>query len=295
MTTDLCAEDVVIQMSPQVEMTTEAGGEVRTGTGAGGAASASLELGRHLLVAARDGHTQLVLDLMAKGAPFTTDWLGTGPLHLAAGGDHAHTAGVLLRAGVSRDSRTKVERTPLHVAAHAGHAESAGVLLRHGALVDCRDLLRMTPLHWAADRGHAEVVGLLIQHGADPAAVSKFNKTPGQLAMRRGHAAIVAMLEDAVRQREAARSVRALVEERLAEEQPTTDPLTLYKENVVEKIPEIITTTTATEVPKHCHIKATKVKKAPEKPAKMEEKLQAFDLKSDCNNYLCEISIILKL
>ncbi|CAG9795426.1 unnamed protein product [Diatraea saccharalis] len=105
MTTDICSEDVIVQMAPQVAMTSEgagAGGGVARG-GSGGA----LELGRRLLLAARAGDTALVLDLMAKGAPFTADWLGTSPLHLAAGHDHAATCGVLLRAGVSRDSRTK--------------------------------------------------------------------------------------------------------------------------------------------------------------------------------------------
>ncbi|XP_021925309.1 GA-binding protein subunit beta-2-like isoform X3 [Zootermopsis nevadensis] len=46
-----------------------------------------------------------------------TEHLGTSPLHLAAQYGHATTAEVLLRAGISRDARTKVERTPLHVAA----------------------------------------------------------------------------------------------------------------------------------------------------------------------------------
>lgn len=39
------------------------------------ASSAAVELGRRLLLAARAGDTPLVLDLMAKGAPFTTDWV----------------------------------------------------------------------------------------------------------------------------------------------------------------------------------------------------------------------------
>lgn len=34
-----------------------------------------VELGRRLLLAARAGDTAAVLDLMAKGAPFTTDWV----------------------------------------------------------------------------------------------------------------------------------------------------------------------------------------------------------------------------
>lgn len=44
---------------------------------AGGArgAAAGAELGRRLLLAARAGDAQAVVDLMAQGAPFTTDWV----------------------------------------------------------------------------------------------------------------------------------------------------------------------------------------------------------------------------
>ncbi len=43
-----------------------------------------MELGKQLLAAARDGDTEGVRGLMARGAPFTADWLGTSPLHLTA-------------------------------------------------------------------------------------------------------------------------------------------------------------------------------------------------------------------
>jgi hypothetical protein len=43
-----------------------------------------VELGKQLLAAARDGDTEGVRGLMARGAPFTADWLGTSPLHLTA-------------------------------------------------------------------------------------------------------------------------------------------------------------------------------------------------------------------
>ena len=70
--------------------------------------------------------------LMSNGAPFTTDWLGSSPLHFAAMNGHYGTCEVLLRAGISRDARTKVDRTPLHLAAQEGHADLVELLLRHG-------------------------------------------------------------------------------------------------------------------------------------------------------------------
>ena len=116
-----------------------------------------MELGKKLLACAKDGDTEGVRLLMSRGAPFTTDWLGTSPLHLTAMYGRAETCEVLLRAGCSRDARTKVEKTPLHVAAQEGHTEICQLLLQHGSDVDARDMLRMTPLHWAVERGCNQV------------------------------------------------------------------------------------------------------------------------------------------
>ncbi|EDO27681.1 predicted protein, partial [Nematostella vectensis] len=88
-----------------------------------------VDLGKKLLEASRKGLDDEVQSLMQSGAPFTTDWLGTSSLHLAAQHGHAKTAEVLLRAGVSRDARTKVDRTPLHMASQNGHLEIVELLL----------------------------------------------------------------------------------------------------------------------------------------------------------------------
>lgn len=68
--------------------------------------------------------------------------LGTSPLHWAAQNNHVDTVEVLLRAGISRDVRNKVERTPLHVAAQEGNIRIVNLLLQHGADVDCKDMVR---------------------------------------------------------------------------------------------------------------------------------------------------------
>lgn len=65
----------------------------------------------------------------------STTQLGTSPLHLAAQHGHYSTADVLLRAGVSRDARTKVDRTPLHMAAAEGHTVIVELLVRVRRLV----------------------------------------------------------------------------------------------------------------------------------------------------------------
>uniref|UniRef100_A0A2K6GEB3 GA binding protein transcription factor subunit beta 2 n=1 Tax=Propithecus coquereli TaxID=379532 RepID=A0A2K6GEB3_PROCO len=151
-----------------------------------------VDLGKRLLEAARKGQDDEVRTLMANGAPFTTDWLGTSPLHLAAQYGHYSTAEVLLRAGVSRDARTKVDRTPLHMAAADGHAHIVELLVRNGADVNAKDMLKMTALHWATEHHHRDVVELLIKYGADVHAFSKFDKSAFDIALEKNN--IIQML-----------------------------------------------------------------------------------------------------
>ncbi|XP_037355486.1 GA-binding protein subunit beta-2 isoform X1 [Talpa occidentalis] len=157
-----------------------------------------VDLGKRLLEAARKGQDDEVRTLMANGAPFTTDWLGTSPLHLAAQYGHYSTAEVLLRAGVSRDARTKVDRTPLHMAAADGHARIVDLLVRNGADVNAKDMLKMTALHWATEHHHRDVVELLIKYGADVHAFSKFDKSAFDIALEKNNAEILVILQEAM-------------------------------------------------------------------------------------------------
>lgn len=67
--------------------------------------------------------------------------LGTSPLHFAALHNHLDTCEVLLRAGISRDARTKVDRTPLHMAAYEGHLAIGEMLILNAADVDAKDMV----------------------------------------------------------------------------------------------------------------------------------------------------------
>uniref|UniRef100_A0A672NSU7 Uncharacterized protein n=1 Tax=Sinocyclocheilus grahami TaxID=75366 RepID=A0A672NSU7_SINGR len=142
-----------------------------------------VDLGKKLLEAASAGQDDEVRILMANGAPFTTDWLGTSPLHLSAQFGHYSTTEVLLRAGVSRDARTKVDRTPLHMAASQGHTRIVELLLKHGADVNAKDMLKMSALHWAVEHSHRDVLELLLRFGADVHAQSKFCKNALDIAL----------------------------------------------------------------------------------------------------------------
>ncbi|XP_029436486.1 GA-binding protein subunit beta-2 [Rhinatrema bivittatum] len=157
-----------------------------------------VDLGKRLLEAARKGEDDEVRTLMANGAPFTTDWLGTSPLHLAAQYGHYSTAEVLLRAGVSRDARTKVDRTPLHMAAADGHAHIVELLVRNGADVNAKDMLKMTALHWATEHDHRDVVDMLIKYGADVHAFSKFDKTAFDIALDKNNGELLVLIQEAM-------------------------------------------------------------------------------------------------
>ncbi|CAG5116489.1 unnamed protein product [Candidula unifasciata] len=154
-----------------------------------------VDLGKRLLDAAKRGETDTVRALMSNGAPFTTDWLGTSPLHFAAQFGHQETAEVLLRAGISRDARTKVDRTPLHVASQEGHLAIVQLLLQSNADIDAKDMLKMTPLHWSTEKGHVSIIGLLIQSGADITLEDKFGRTPVDIALANGRTDIAHLIQ----------------------------------------------------------------------------------------------------
>ncbi|KAB0802407.1 hypothetical protein PPYR_04593 [Photinus pyralis] len=142
------------------------------------------ELGKQLLQASICGDVEEIKLLMSKGAPFTADWLGTSPLHFAAQKNHLEVCEILLRAGISKDARTKVDRTPLHIAVFEGNVEIVKCLLNSKADVNCKDLLNMTPLHWAAQKCHAEITEMLIRHGAQTDVLNKFDLTPLDIALQ---------------------------------------------------------------------------------------------------------------
>ncbi|TNN36037.1 GA-binding protein subunit beta-2 [Liparis tanakae] len=179
-----------------------------------------VDLGKRLLEAARKGQDDEVRNLMANGAPFTTDWLGTSPLHLAAQHGHYSTADVLLRAGVSRDARTKVDRTPLHMAAAEGHTVIVELLVRSGADINAKDMLKMTALHWAAQHTHHGVAETLIKHGADVHALSKFDKTPFDIAVDVQNTELMLMLQEGMQNQVNMNQVSMNVETSTANNQP---------------------------------------------------------------------------
>ena len=89
------------------------------------------------------------------------------PLIVAAQEGHHEVVAALIAAGASVDEASDTGRTPLYVAAENGHHEIATALLAARANVDLATNDGMTPLCWAARKGHVEVVRLLVRAGAD--------------------------------------------------------------------------------------------------------------------------------
>ncbi|XP_060525063.1 GA-binding protein subunit beta-1 [Cylas formicarius] len=154
------------------------------------------DLGRELLKSAAEGNVGEVKSLLTKGAPFLSDWLGTTPLHLAVQSNNVEVCEILLRAGISKDAKNKVDRSPLHLASYEGHVKVVETLIKHEAEIDCLDLLNMTPLHWAVQNGHAPVVECLLKNGAAIQVANKFNLTPAAIALQIGRQDIIDLLQE---------------------------------------------------------------------------------------------------
>uniref|UniRef100_A0AAR5QHX1 GA-binding protein subunit beta-1 n=2 Tax=Dendroctonus ponderosae TaxID=77166 RepID=A0AAR5QHX1_DENPD len=153
------------------------------------------KLGKQLHKFASEGNIREVRALLAQGSPFISDWLGTSPLHLAAQNNNVEVCEALLKGGILKDARNKVDRTPLHLAAYEGHYGTTETLLKHGADINCKDMLNMTPLHWAVQNGHTAVVELLLRNGADISTKNKFDLTPQDIALQIDNMEMVELLQ----------------------------------------------------------------------------------------------------
>lgn len=137
-----------------------------------------------LIMAARDGNSASIKELLAKAADagFKSDWSGYTPLHVAAECGRVEAAKVIVSAGVKVDAIDSSGCTPLMCASALGRTAVAALLLSNGANVNAADKRGYTALHWACEEGRPEIVKLLISKGADPNARDKSLATPLHLA-----------------------------------------------------------------------------------------------------------------
>ncbi|XP_051878576.1 transient receptor potential cation channel subfamily A member 1-like [Pristis pectinata] len=89
-----------------------------------------------LLLAAQNGHTNVVQLLLRKGALFMRDYKCWTTLHYAAFGGYSRTMEVLLQCNISLlDQVDEKGNTALHLAAKGGHNSAVRLLLAKGAAI----------------------------------------------------------------------------------------------------------------------------------------------------------------
>jgi ankyrin repeat protein len=133
-----------------------------------------------LLVASREGHSQVARVLLEHGANVESrnesgpDW---SPLERATKNGHVEVIKVLLEHGADVMTLETNGETPLHLALAYGQPAAARVLLEHGADVNAKSPRGRTPLYYAIFDGVASVP-VLLEYGANTNSKSSDNMTP---------------------------------------------------------------------------------------------------------------------
>jgi ankyrin repeat protein len=131
-------------------------------------------------VAAREGHTDILLLLLEHGAAVDGRGInGQSPLHRASWNERLEAGLCLLDHGADINARGDDGITPLSAALYGG-AEFTRMLLERGAWVNTHGPYGWTPLHLAVVKTNVQAVRLLLEHGADANARDESGSTPSQ-------------------------------------------------------------------------------------------------------------------
>ena len=147
--------------------------------------------GLALVVAAREGHSTLLHELLAARVPVDARDAqdGTTALHWCCGRGAEREVTLLLARGAPVGVCDARGWAPLHIAAARGHAHVLRRLLRAGADASSIELeCNKTALHWACFYGREDCVTELLSFGAEINAVNHLGDTPAHEAARGGHA-----------------------------------------------------------------------------------------------------------
>ena len=119
--------------------------------------------------AAHNGDAELVKRLLKSGANArAVNDYGSSPMSEAAERGDAGILEQLLKAGADVESPNAEGQTALMTVARTNHVDAASVLIKHKVNVNAREQWRgQTALMWAAAQGQPEMVQLLIKHKAD--------------------------------------------------------------------------------------------------------------------------------
>ena len=153
------------------------------------AGAQSIEDGQRLLSASQAGDAGKVKELLAD-VPFTEYVRGDGqtPLLLAARNGHTEVAQLLIAAKADVNYQSKrTGWTPLILASENGHEAIVTALLEAGVDIELQTNLGETALTAAARRGQTEIVKYLIFAGANTDHKRRDGQTAETLAAQSGH------------------------------------------------------------------------------------------------------------
>ena len=148
-----------------------------------------------LMAAARNGHVEVALRLLAHGANVDASNVeGYSPLMTAALHAQTGVARLLLQRGATVDAAEDGGFTALIIAAEGGPSELVELLLEKGASVSKKTNQRRSALMAAAQVGRRDLVALLLQHGADVNVVGLDGMTPLMVSAQGNHEPVVRLL-----------------------------------------------------------------------------------------------------
>lgn len=146
---------------------------------------------------ALEGELEEVKKMMKSGVDFrAVDQDGHTALMFAAFNGHSKIVLALLAEGAEVDQRDLMARTALLYAATGAFPETVSILLDRGAnpnVIDNNE--HFSPLMHAAAEGHLEVVKILLERGADPSLKDIDGDDALSFAYQAGHTGVVEYLQ----------------------------------------------------------------------------------------------------
>uniref|UniRef100_A0A8C3AIA1 Kinase D interacting substrate 220 n=1 Tax=Cyclopterus lumpus TaxID=8103 RepID=A0A8C3AIA1_CYCLU len=141
-----------------------------------------------LMVAAEQGHLEIVQELIRRGSNVNLDDVDCWTALISAAKEgQIEVVRELLENNANLEHRDMGGWTALMWGAYKGRTEVVQLLLEKGANPNITGQYSVYPIIWASGRGHAEIVHLLLQHGAKVNCSDKYGTTPLIWAARKGH------------------------------------------------------------------------------------------------------------